>query len=283
MELYKNDIIAAIKTKGLLLSNADINSTFFLYKKEWRLPEATTVNDFLDFLIKQKKIIKVIHLKSEKRSIIRYHLKTIIISPQELAIALYPNIYLSHYSAATIHDLTDEIVKSIYVNKEQLEKKEGRVSELIQKNIDEAFSKPMRQTNQYFDYNEQRIYVLNGKFANYLGVIEHNGIRVTNLERTLIDITVRPEYCGGVREVLNIYERAKGDVSVNKIKAYLQKLNYLYPYHQAIGFYLERAGYKDSVLKLIETIPIKYNFYLTYNIQKKEYSDRWHLYVPENL
>lgn len=141
----------------------------------------------------------------------------------------------------------------------------------------------MRQTNNFFDFESRRIYVLNGRYTNQLGIIEKNGLRVTDLERTLIDIAVRPDYSGGVNEVLNIYRSAKGLISVNKMRMYIQKLKYIYPYHQAIGFYLELAGYNDTALKLMSNIPVEHDFYLTYNIIEKAYSNRWKLYYPRNL
>ena len=52
-----------------------------------------------------------------------------------------------------------------------------------------------------------------------------NGVRVTDLERTLIDIAVRPEYAGGVYEVLNVYRLAKGKVSANNEKLTSGQLN----------------------------------------------------------
>lgn len=57
----------------------------------------------------------------------------------------------------------------------------------------------------------------------------------------------------------------------------------MYPYHQAIGFYLERTGYKESVLQLVEELGIEYNIYLTYQITEKVLNDRWKLYVPKRF
>ena len=57
----------------------------------------------------------------------------------------------------------------------------------------------------------------------------------------------------------------------------------MYPYHQAIGFYLERAGYKESVLQLVEELGIEYNFYLTYQMTDIVPNDRWKLYVPKRF
>jgi predicted transcriptional regulator of viral defense system len=75
------------------------------------------------------------------------------------------------------------------------------------------------------------------------------GIPVTNLERTLIDITVRPDYAGGVQNVLDAFRIARARLSVQTLISTLDQLSYLYPYAQAIGFLLQHAGYDDDCLK----------------------------------
>ncbi|MBD2864643.1 type IV toxin-antitoxin system AbiEi family antitoxin domain-containing protein [Paenibacillus oceani] len=282
MELYQEDIVAALNEPGKKVLNfAEINGVLMTYEKEWRLPKTTTPSEFLEFLVNQKKILKEVYIADNYRYVFRNQKVT----PTELALSLYPKVYLSHYSAVYFHDLTNENVKSIYINKEQSDK--GRRTSLstglIQENIDNAFSKPMRKTNNFFDYEGQRIYVINGGYTDNLGVKKINGLAVTDLERTLIDIAVRPDYSGGVYEVLSIYERAKGKISANKLRMYLKNLKYVYPYHQAIGFYMECAGFSETALKIMESFPMFNDFYLTYNIPDREYSKRWRLYYPKNF
>ncbi|MFB5761414.1 type IV toxin-antitoxin system AbiEi family antitoxin domain-containing protein [Paenibacillus medicaginis] len=280
MELYQNDIIAALKGHGKKILNfEEINGTLLKNGNEWRLPKTTTAHDLLDFLVHQKKILREVNVFGNSR----YVFKNKQVTPTEFALSLHSNLYLSHYSAVSFHDLTNEIVKSIYVNKEQTKKAGSDVphEELIQENIDKAFSKPMRKTRSFFEVEGQRIYVLNGRYTNRLGVKEINGVAVTDLERTLIDIAVRPDYAGGVYEVVSIYKRAKGQISANKLRMYLQKLNYIYPYHQTIGFYLECAGFNEIALRIMESFPMKNDFYLTYSIPDREYSERWRLYYPK--
>ena len=133
------------------------------------------------------------------------------------------------------------------------------------------------------------VYLLEGMFTSNLGVTEMEGpdgenLRLTNLERTLIDITVRPEYSGGIHEVLKAYQSARDRVSINTLVATLRKIGYLYPYHQAIGFYLEKAGgYRDSQIGLLRNFEFNYDFYLMHQIKESAYSKRWRLYYPKSL
>ena len=138
-----------------------------------------------------------------------------------------------------------------------------------------------------------RVIFLNGKNTGNLGVVEEefNGtggeqfgrIRVTNVERTLIDITVRPVYSGGVSEVLKAFRLAHGRVSVNRLAAMVKKLAFIYPYHQAVGFYLERAAYRSSSLDLFRSIPREFDFYLEHGLKEKEYLKDWRLFIPKWL
>lgn len=108
-------------------------------------------------------------------------------------------------------------------------------------------------------------------------------MRVTDREQTLIDATVRPAYSGGIAVVAKAFELAKESVSVNKLAAYLRKLRYVYPYHQAVGFYMERAGYEEPLLKLVEQFPIEYDFYLQHAMKSPVLNKRWRLYVPKGF
>jgi hypothetical protein len=76
-------------------------------------------------------------------------------------------------------------------------------------------------------------------------------VRSTSIERTLIDLTVRPACAGGVEHVLAAYRRARGRVCVRKLLAALRALDYVYPFHQAVAFYVQLAGYPESEYNLL--------------------------------
>jgi predicted transcriptional regulator of viral defense system len=249
------------------------------------LNEIDTVRGFIDFLIKESKLKKV-ELKFPNRKEVRYTWGALSIFT--VLMSLNEKSYFSHYTAMSLNDLTEQIPKSIYLNTEQSPKPDNPAGIMEQKNIDMAFQRKPRLTKNIAVVDDQRIYHLSGKHSGNLGVIERTidtigVVRVTNPERTMIDCTVRPAYSGGVFEVLKAYREAKDTLSVNKLLSYLKKLNYTYPYHQAIGFYLERAGFSEKQLTLVKQFPMEYDFYLDYKMENPEYDSNWKIFYPSGI
>ncbi len=208
-------------------------------------------------------------------------------SPYEVALSLRGRSYLSHASAVFLHGLTMQIARTVYANKEQSPKPYTKGS-LSQKGINYAFSRPPRISQYIYVFENTRILLLSGKNTQNLEVSEMAGpsgvpVLITKLERTLIDITVRPMYAGGVFEVLEAYRGARGRASVATLLATLKKLDYVYPYHQAIGFYMQHAGYPEAQLERVRALGLKYDFYLTYQMPKPQYDPTWRIYYPEGL
>lgn len=207
----------------------------------------------------------------------------------ELINSLKPGSYFTHYTALSLHELTDQVPKVIYLNHEQA-KESVSMGGLTQDGIHKAFKRAQRESRNRTDCEGFTICVVNGRNTGRLGVVTATGpgnakIEVTDLERTLIDAAVRPAYCGGVAEVLGAYRAARSRrVSINRLCAYLNRLAYIYPYHQAIGFYLERAGgYTKSQLELLHQFPIQFEFYLTHGMRQTAYDEKWKLFFPKGF
>jgi len=45
--------------------------------------------------------------------------------------------------------------------------------------------------------------------------------------------------------VLRAFRASRSRISVRRLLLTLQKFQYVYPYHQAIGFYMQRAGFPE--------------------------------------
>jgi predicted transcriptional regulator of viral defense system len=251
----------------------------------WRLAQSTTCPKFIEFLVRRGKM-RAIRLEFPSRPEARYIWGDA--SLNEVLLSLRPESFFSHYTAMALHELTDQIPKSVYVNAEQ-GRKVQRDSSLEQGRIAAAFARTPRVSKNSCLYEGRRIYLLNGKHTGNLGVIDSIGpdgetIVVTDIERTLIDITVRPAYSGGVSQVLDAFRFARNRVSVNKLVGMLKKIDYVYPYHQAIGFYMDRAGdYRDSQIALLAEMEKTHDFYLTYQMKDMDYSKKWRIFFPKGL
>jgi predicted transcriptional regulator of viral defense system len=196
--------------------------------------------------------------------------------------------YFSHYTAIRLHDLTLQIPKVVYFNTEQSVRPGSGT--LSQEAITRTFrSGKWRTSSNIAPFNDISVCQISGGNTDNLGVAEMvtqpgaSSIRVTNVERTLIDAAVRPIYSGGVFEVKKAFAAAKDKVSVNKLSSYLKTIDYTYPVHQSIGFYMQQTGYRPNQIKLLEQFPREYDFYLDYGLKQPEYDKKWRLFFPKGL
>ena len=263
------------------LKRRDLTELFAKERRSWGLPKELSFRRFLEFLLAEGGL-KQVELQSEHyRNEIRYAWDQP--SAYTVALSLRNKSYLTHGTAVFLHGLNDQVPKRIYVNHEQSPKPQG--GSLTQEGLDRAFAGRQRQSNLSYSYEDFQIVIVNGKFTDRLEVspldVEGKKLDVTRLERTLIDIAVRPAYAGGVVQVLEAYVGAKERISVNTLVATLKKLDYVYPYHQAIGFYMERSGYPQSQWSKLMKLGIDFNFYLAHDIpEDKKFDSTWQLYYP---
>jgi hypothetical protein len=276
------------KFPNRILSPDKIEEILDEHRKDWGLANSVTNSKFIAFLVNKTKLqeVKIKFPSTLIPNFYRYSWGEV--SPIDIASSLKPEYYFSHYTAMSLHQLTEQVPKKIYLTWEQAEKARN-IRTLEQKKIDWAFAQRPRISENVASIDDNQICILYGMHTGSLGIIETEGpegerIRVTNVERTLIDITVRPFYAGGVFEVLKAFRLAKDKVSINKLAVMLRKIKYVYPYHQAIGFYLEKSGvYKESAIRIFRNMDMNYDFYLTYQMKDKAYSKDWCLFYPKGL
>jgi len=252
----------------------------------WRLPQRMTGTKFIEFLKANGSLREVqISGPDPKRSdIIRYAWGDA--SPLHIALSLRVRSFLCHSSAAYVLGLSDVVPRRIYVNFEQTPKPSDKGS-LTQHGIDLAFRRPQRQSNQLYTFDDYSILLVNGKHsANFeVGEVEflEDIFTSSRLERTLVDMTVRPAYGGGVPKVLEAFTRAKDTASTMKLLAVLRRLDYVYPYHQAIGFFMERAGFRGEQYEQLRALGLPFDFYLAHDMGEMEYSSSWRIFYPKGM
>jgi predicted transcriptional regulator of viral defense system len=287
-QIAKPDIIRFFdKLPAKIHRLTDIAGYLAQQRAFWRLSQSTTARKFSRQLIDAGQLMEFdFPFPAPYKREVRYTWGKV--SPYEVMQTLKPGCYFSYYTAVKFHGLTEQLPKTTYLTVEQFNASISK-GEMNQAAIDRAFRGNPRTSTNIAESKDFRICVVAGRNTAKLGVIEQAAVpdaaplRFTNLERTLIDITVRPVYAGGVFEVAKAFELAKDRLSVNALTAMLKKLKYTYPYHQAIGFYLERAGYKSSLIDLLRKLPMDFDFYLTHQKGETDYIKDWRLFIPKGF
>lgn len=266
-----------------VLSRTEFDGMISQINNIWGL-RGLSRNEIKKFLSKEKLILQEDIKFDEVYSSNIYYLPEANIDIFDIAAVRSRSSYFSFYSALYIHNLTLQIPKQVYLSLERPSLGENNNS-LSQESIDQAFSKPPRITANKRTYKNFSINFINAQHQDNIGIIPFRShYKVSDLERTLIDISVRPFYSGGVTQVLEAFENAKDILDTDRLFEYYSKMNYTYPYHQVIGFYLEKAGYRETDYeKFLDFYQREFKFYLTYNMLHKEFSDKWCLYYPKGL
>ncbi|MCE9661009.1 MAG: hypothetical protein K8R60_20970 [Burkholderiales bacterium] len=292
LELAKQDIVETFeKDLPHILRVHDFAGALSEYRDHWRLAVRTSFATFEEFMLTRTKLRR--ESFEFKRPVTGYVWGEVPLL--RILLGLIEHSHLSHYTAVRIHGLTEQVPATVYITRARTSAGQpSSLDEIDQAAIDTAFQRPPRQSSDVVRRGDIRIVLLQGAQQGEPGItsgtVDYDGnermlLRYTTLERTLIDIAVRPTYAGGVFEVAKAYENAREreELSVNTMSATLRRMNLTYPYHQAVGYYLERANFKASLVDLFKSQPKERDFYLTHEMGRTRYLPEWRLHVPEGL
>lgn len=275
------------RSRQAIFTRSQMDQLIGINRDDWNLSKrGITTSRILEYM-REKAQLKEYKFEFPSRKETRFTIGDI--SEFELAQSLKPNSYLVHRAAMYLNNLIAEPPETIYINVEQPKHHIRNKAELAQIGIDRAFKNKVRTSNEIAECNQVKVCIVHGQKTEHLGVTEIKGpnnenLRVTDVERTLIDIAVRPIYAGGTKEVLKAYRQAKDSVSIDKLVETLRQMDYVYPYHQAIGFYLEKAEvYNENEIQSLKEIPMNFDFYLDYRMNEPKYSETWKIYYPKDL
>jgi predicted transcriptional regulator of viral defense system len=271
---------------GQVFDDADLERLFSEKAREWNLPRSMTHHSFMQMLLSRCRLERL-HLRSKHyTSRVLYSWRGAA-TPFSVALSLQKeHSFFSHASAMWIHGLSEDH-KQIFLNNEQ-SAKPTRPTSLSQESIDRAFQNQQRRSKMAYHFRGSTITLLNGKHTGRADVETATAptgqsVDVTSLERTLIDIVVRPAYSRGVPHILEAYKRARGRASISRLISLLAKFDYAYPYHQSIGFYLKRAKYHEEDQLLARAKGVTFNFYLSHQLKNPSFDPEWRIYFPQSL
>lgn len=245
--------------------------------------------------LKKEGIIKSYILTAKNKKTITLYISRSIdeFSPYELALAMFPEGYFCNLSAIFYHGLTNQIPTSIYTCNETISAQKRTPTRILtQTQLRNAFIKPHRHTKYIFNKKGYEIVVVDRSKHSGDSLVPipaqdalfpHHS-RVTCLERALIDAIVSPQYNGGIVSVYGYFRNAQQKLKLSKLVEIYRKLNFLYPYSQSIGFFLEKSGMQKHASHLYKVFPPLHDFFVDHNAKTSWiYNDKWKLSYPSGL
>ena len=156
-----------------------------------------------------------------------------------------PDYYISHYSAMDIHNMVTHPITKVFVTTPKQEYKKQRIVANV--------------TFEFIYTNAKHIWGIKNFW-----VTNSQQVRVSDIERTIIDCLYRPKYCGAILEIVKGLWIQKEKIDFDKL------LNYALKFDKIVV--IKRLGY------ILETLELKDNDYL--NILRARINNRYCVLDP---
>lgn len=139
-----------------------------------------------------------------------------------------PYYYISYYSAMDIHNMLTQPLTKVYVTTTKREHKK------VRRIVNAAF--------EFIHSNPEKIWGIEEAW-----VTNTEKVRVSDIERTIIDCLYKPKYCGGILEISKGIWIQKDNINFKKLINYLEKFD-KFVVAKRLGFILQTYNLLDSKL-----------------------------------
>jgi len=202
------------------------------------------------------------------------------VSEAQMLLSYKKGSFYSMSSALNIMELSDFRSDFIFISKELSKKNTtSKPVKLKQQAIDEAFSKPYRRTHSIGAYNNKHIILLTPKNTDTYSVETNSvGLRCSSVERALVEMIVNVQYFKDAKHIIETFISIKEKIDVNTAYEVVEKFDFIYPYFQSVGFYLEEIGFTKKQLSKFKERVGDLKFYTEKQKSQYTYNDYWQIY-----
>lgn len=229
-----------IKTLGPVSANL-INSLYNIGKTIFTLNDVKNITS-----LKDKKASDLTSELIKRKIIARIKGGKYIIIPQEMGddvgyigdwyiiareFVKSPDYYISYYSAMDIHNMVIHPLTKVFITTPLQEYKK-------RKNVGNT-------TFEFIYTNIKNIWGIKD-----IWVTKSEKVKVSDIERTIIDCLYRPKYCGGILEIIKGLWIQREKIDFEKL------LNYVIKFNKIVV--IKRLGYILEILNLKDELYLKY-------------------------
>lgn len=272
--LNKEDILTTIQAYSFL-SIEQLREILQQLKNRSLVSRSLSFNSFLLRLIDEG--------LSQKSITIRGHTKTRYTFSSDFNIydfcnSLEKNSFYSMSTALNIQGFSNFRQEYIFVSKERITRIEQVDISLTQQNIDDAFNKKPRRTNAYDKINKHIIVMLEANHTEAFEIIQHGSYRVSSINRAFVEMITNVHYFQSSQKIIETFKKIKNVLDIDKIYIIIEKFDFIYPYFQLAGFYLEQIGFTKVELKKFYMKSSTLKFYTEKNKNQYEFNEYWKIY-----
>ncbi len=272
--LNKKEILKTIRAFEFL-SQEQLKEILEQLKDESLVSSSLSFNSFLLKLIDEG--------LTQKSLTIRGHIKTRYTFYQDFNIydfcdSLEKNSFFSMSTALNLQGLSDFRRDFIFVSKERTTRIEQGNVTLTQEDIDNAFSKKPRRTNVYDKINNHIVVLLEANNTDTFEIIEYNEYKVSSINRAFVEMISNVQYLQSSEAIIEVFAKIKDKLDIDRIYTIIEKFDFIYPYFQLAGFYLERIGFSKTELEKFYTQKSELNFYTKKNKNQYGFDGYWKIY-----
>ena len=168
-----------------------------------------------------------------------------------------PDYYISHYSAMDIHNMVTHPIVEVFIITPKRENKNRKV---------------IGNTVFNFRYMDAK-YIWGVK---NVWITRSEQVRVSEIERTIIDCLYSPKYCGGILEIVKGLWIQKEKIDFDKLSHYVVKFNKIVVIKR-LGYILESLNLKDEnyLNKLRKRTNNKYYIFDPLLTTKETHKNSW--------
>jgi len=198
------------------------------------------------------------------------------IPPFAIANALVQPMAISHWSALAYHGFTTQ-------NPVMIQASTPYKVVTPEMRLGAAYRPRGRASWRAFDLEFEYIFVKKDRFWGFLKIWADSWahVDITDRERTVLDLIVRPDIFGGIRAASEILEGALSQIALDRLVVYALRYD-VGTVIKRLGWLLEKMGVETSLLLPLRRYPVAGTILLDPNQPKSvTYDSSWH--INENL
>ena len=233
-------------------------------KKLFNLEDITSLTDNIntgkDLLLNYKKQNLIVQIRRNLYSVTDLATKATVANKFEIGSHISNSAYISYHSALEYHGIAHQVFFTLYISSET------RFND--------------------FEFEDMQYLYCKSNISEGIETPPMNSlIRVTNIERTVIDCLDRIDRAGGLEELIHSLSMINY-LDEKKLINYLNQYNKVFLFKKA-GFilknFLANMKLSDEFISLCHQIGAPHVKYLTTPTESDTFHKEWNIYAPKNI